>query len=157
MVICLFVSPVPCGTRTHMCMQCTYMRTHTLDLRGQQAPLTGLQSHVSATSLQPQRREVCVKHLSRAVTADRFVGLSPQADFTGVPVGSSCMGPTARKGGASTLHPVPSSPAPGKPGPLLGALGRSHDLSELQFPHLFSGPHPLCLPGQAGFVAQVGQ
>lgn len=83
-----------------------------------------------ATSLQPQRREVCVKRLSRAVTAHRFVGLSPQADFTGDPVSSSCMGPTTQlpvpsAAGVAREEPAPSiqsHPAQhlGSPGPCWG-------------------------------------
>jgi len=51
------------------------------------------------------------------------------------------------------------SPAPGKPGTLLGALESSHDLSELQLPRLFSDPTTAStLSTQPGWTeAQEGQ
>lgn len=163
MVICVFMGPVPCGTRTHVCLQCTYMRTRTLDLRGQQAPLTGLQSHVSATSLQPQRREVCVKRLSRAVTAHRFVGLSPQADFTGDPVSSSCMGPTTQltvpsAAGVAREEPAPSiqsHPAQhqGSPGPCWGPWA-AHVTS---LSSSFSDPIHSVYPVRRGLKGRTGE
>ena len=154
-------------THPHVC-------AHTLDLHGQQVPLAGLQSRVSTTSLQPFPCEVHVKRLSRIVPVGRFVGLSPQASFAGIPVSSSFMGsggagglPSPLQGpqcsghgkeGTSTLHPV-SAQHQGSLGPCWGP--RAAYMTSLSSTFLICSMttqlHPLCLLSQAGFVAQEGQ
>lgn len=150
---------MPCNTCTYTAYKCTYMHTCAHDLHGQQV-YRGLCNR--KTRAIPVKR--CWVQLSLlmdllALVLLHLLALEPTlAHHSWGQMGLSVPVQWGWQGRASTFPPVSLGPTPGKPRTLLRALGSSQNLSELQFPHLFSDPTtPRCLPSQAGFEAQVGK